>query len=326
MMIKIFTAASFIGTILIVVLFNNISGYELHSFNLWFIIPVGALLVGAASTAGMFYGHLRYNRPVTGKHYLLGLVLGVVALYGVYYVSYLTTYITPDNEINYSFNGEHISNYEIDGEQITFGKYLEITRQSSEHQFFFRGVPRGEGYETGEGVNTFYFWLQIIGAALGGIGGGLAMLGDKKYCQNCKKYKKEKELFKFDVDEYETVLGKLAEAISDVEKLKKLIKETKLKDEKVNAYAAVELEYCPTCFDSFLLVKVMKLNSDSAFEEVQKFRQTVEIKSEIADAVISESSADIRSQNKCYNCKAKVEAGAKFCTKCGAKAIIQTKS
>jgi hypothetical protein len=322
-MIKLFTAISFVGTILVVVLFNNISGYEIHSFNLWFIIPIGALLVGAGATAGMFYGHLRYNRVVSGRTYLIGLVMGVVALYGVYYVSYLTTYITPDNEINYSFNGDHISTYEIDGEQITFGKYLEITRQSSSHQFFFRGVPRGESYETGEGVNTFYFWLQLIGAALGGIGGGLVMLGDKKYCQKCKKYKKEKELFKFDVDEYEAVVGKLGEAITDIPKLNKLSKETKLKDEKVNAYAEVDLEYCPTCFDSYLLIKVMKLNSDSAFEEVQKFRQTIEVNSEIAEAIISESSVDIRNQQKCYNCKVSIESNAKFCTKCGAKVITK---
>lgn len=323
-MIKLFTAISFVGTIIAVVLFNNISGYELHSFNLWFIIPIGALLVGAGATSGLFYGHLRYNKPVSKNQYLLGLALGVTALFGVYYVSYQTTYITADNEINYSFKGDPISTYEINGEPITFGKYLEITRQSSSHQFFFRGVPRGESYDTGEGVNTFYFWLQLIGAALGGIGVGLAMLGDKEYCQKCKKYKKEKELFKFDVDVYETILQNLAESIDDTVKLQSLIKNTKLKEEKVKAYASVELHYCPSCFDSTLQVKVMRIGSNSSFEEVQKLRQVFAISPEQSEAIVNIVSADVNNQNRCHSCKALIEGGSKFCTKCGAKVIIKT--
>lgn len=285
-MTKIFTALGFIGTILIIVLFNHLTGFELHSFTFFFIVPLGGLLVGAAAASGLFYGHLRYNKPVNKNHYLLGAALGVVAFFGVYYVSYLTTYINANNEINYSFDGDPISYYEIDGEQITFSKYLEISK-NAKSQFYFRGRPVGDEVEAGVGFGTLMFYLHILAAAVAGAVVGLVVVGDKRYCEKCKKYTKEKELFKFDVDDqFEDAVSDLTSAVDNISALQKIIKNTKLKTDKVNAYAQVDLEYCPNCHDSRLLVKLMKLNSDSNFEEVMKFRQSIHIKDNIAKAIL----------------------------------------
>jgi len=286
-MTKIFTTIGLVLTVIIIVLFNHLTGFELHSFTLLFIIPVGGLLVGAMSSAGMFYGYLRYNKPVNKNHYLLGALLGAVAFFGIYYVSYLTTYVGPDNEINYSFKGDPISYYEIDGEQITFSKYLQLTKQAKSH-FYFRGRPVGEDVNTGEGTNTFFFYLQLLSAVLAGVCVGLVIVGDKRYCENCKKYTKEKELFKFDIDQYEDSVRDLADAVDDTKALQEIIKTTHLKEEKVNAFAQVDLEYCPNCHDSRLLVKVFKLDSNNGFEEVAKFKQIIKIKNETARTILSD--------------------------------------
>ncbi|MFA7676259.1 MAG: hypothetical protein WCY28_02520 [Candidatus Shapirobacteria bacterium] len=282
---KFFSLIGFLATIVLVVLFNHITGFEIHSFSLFFIIPVGGLLVGAGASAGFFYGQIKYHKPIRKNQYLIGALLGFIAFFGVYYVSYLTTYVAPDNEINYSFEGDHISNFEIDGERITFSKYLEINNQA-ESQFYFRGRPMGEGIETGGIVNSIFFYLQLLASILAGAGVGLVMVGDRKYCDKCKRYTEQKELLKFNVDQYEQVILELTKSINNPSALKKSIEKLALKEEKVIAFAQVELQYCPNCYESCLIIKIMKLNSKSEFEELKEFRQFLPLKEEIAKSLI----------------------------------------
>ncbi len=287
-MIKLITSTilGFIGTILLIVLFNHLTDFQLHSFTLWFVIPVGGVLVGMGASSGLFLGHLWANKPLAKKQYLVGALLGLLAFVGIYYVDYLTTYVSPEKEINYSFKGDPISDFEIDGQQITFGKYLDLQNSSSKQQFYFRGRPVGESFETGAATNYFFFYFQLIVSALAGAVMGLVIIGNKRYCQNCKKYTKEKNLFRFDVDQYEKIVKELAGSIDDLPKLRGIIKNTKLKDDKVNAFAQVDLDYCPNCHDSQLHIKVMKRDSNGSFEEVDKFRQTIRVKEIISKALI----------------------------------------
>lgn len=283
---KFFTVIGFLATIILIVLFNHITGFELHSFSLFFIIPVGGLLVGAGASVGFFYGRIKYHKPIRGNQYLVGALLGLTAFFGVYYVSYLTTYVAPGNEINYSFKGDHISNFEIDGEQITFSKYLELNNQA-ESQFYFRGRPIGEGVEMGETANSIFFYLQLLASILAGAGVGIIMVGDRKYCDNCKRYTEQKELFKFNVDQYEQVILELTKSIDSSSALKKDIEKLALKEEKVIAFAQVELQYCPNCYESCLIIKIMKLNSKSEFEELRDFRQILPLKEQVAKSLIN---------------------------------------
>jgi len=55
---KIFGLIGFLATIILIVLFNHITGFELQSFSLFFIMPVGGLLIGASASAGFFMGKL----------------------------------------------------------------------------------------------------------------------------------------------------------------------------------------------------------------------------------------------------------------------------
>lgn len=286
--ITIFTVVGFAATVMIVVLFNHLTGIELHSLTLLFVIPMGGLLVGAAAASGMFVGYLEYHKPISKNQYLLGAVLGVFAFLGVYYVSYITTYVTSDNEINYSFKGDPISSYEIGGQPITFSKFLEIGKQAKS-QFLFRGVPVGGGVDTGGTVGSFLFYLQLLAAATAGAAVGLAIVGDKKYCEKCKKYTEEDDLFKFDVDQYDRVVQELTGAAESPAALQKIIKTTTLKDPKVNAFAQVVLQYCSNCYDNRLIIKVMKSNSKSGFEEVTKLRQNFSITAEVAKVIIEKA-------------------------------------
>jgi len=277
------------------------------------------LFVGAGAVSGIYYGHLKSNKPIGKKEYLIGTVLGIVAILGIFYVSYLTTYVTPDKEINFWFKGDHISTYEIDGQPITFSKWLQITESEGKQQLFFRGVPMGEGVETGATVNNLYFYLNFLGAAAGSFF-TLVALGSKRFCKKCKKYIKNRELFKFGVDEHDAIAEQLNASINDPQKLFALIGR-KFEIGKANAYCQVDLEYCPTCFDSILVIKVMRKDSRGNFEEVQKLRQALKLNDEVGEDIMVGLSTDLLNKQKCFVCKSNVNLSSNFCQKCGAKII-----
>lgn len=173
---SLMTMLGVLGTIIVVTLFNNIFHTELQSFFIFFIIPIGAICVGIGSASGLFYSYLHYKKSITYKPFLIALVFSIVAFYGIYYASYLTTYVSPDNNINYWFNGNHISKYEIDGEKVTFSKYLEVENSSSENEFVIgiNGAPvSGGAFKTGKTLTTIMFYLELLGSMLGSVGFGL---------------------------------------------------------------------------------------------------------------------------------------------------------
>ncbi|MCM8803618.1 MAG: hypothetical protein NC827_10015 [Candidatus Omnitrophica bacterium] len=174
-----YTIIGVAGTIIITLLFNFIFRLELQSCALFFIIPIGGIYVGIGSASGLFYSYLRYNKLIKFKQFLIALVLGIATFYGIYYASYLTTYI----------NGDHISNYEINGERISFTKYLELEKSSAEIKLSFGNLVVPGGFETGKTYNTIMFYLQLLGSVFGSIGIGLYFLMEQqKRLEENKKY------------------------------------------------------------------------------------------------------------------------------------------
>lgn len=165
-----YTIIGVAGTIIIAFLFNFIFRLELQSFALFFIIPIGGIYVGIGSASGLFYSHLHYNKLIKLKQFLIALVLGIATFYGIYYASYLTTYI----------NGEHISNHEINRERITFTKYLKFEKSSAENKLSFGNLVAPGSFETGKTYNTIMFYLQLLGSAFGSIGVGLYFLMEQQ--------------------------------------------------------------------------------------------------------------------------------------------------
>lgn len=151
--IIIYTLIGITGTILITILFNRIFGFQLQSFSLWFIIPVGGIYVGLGAVSGLYYYYFKHEDAISlnWKVYLVSLILGLATFLAIYYISYLT------------------SNYEIGGGKITFIRYLQIEKTSGESFFAINGIPSMQGIDTGKTINTVYFYLQIFGVILGSL-------------------------------------------------------------------------------------------------------------------------------------------------------------
>ena len=130
------------------------------------------------------------------------------------------------------------------------------------------------------------WYLEILAAIVAGAGVGLTIVGGKTYCDKCKKYMQEKTVLKFSIDKFDEVANEINTSLNNVSKLKQIFSTYELKkDEKVKAFAQVDLVYCPNCYDARLVVKIFQMGSNSSFEEVSKHRQILKISEEIANGL-----------------------------------------
>lgn len=136
----------------------------------WYVLPVGALLVGALSATG--YGFASWRSGVKISRGLLWAVLGlqVLAYFAAQYVSFI----------------EEIAAWEARGYAVELGffQWFDETARS------FAWKESGGGAGTALGAWGYAFRvLEIAGFALGGAFVPL-MLGAKPYCDGCQRYRR----------------------------------------------------------------------------------------------------------------------------------------
>ena len=153
-------------TTVLIFLFNKWTEFQFHTFMLWVIIPVGGAIVGALSSLGFFL--VLHNKKVkpTKALYFTASVLAVISFMGINYAEYTDTY----------YEGEHISNYEYEGVQLTYFNYLNYDLNTpKEHTLSYRGrTSSGVTYESSTVQNKWIFFSNLALAALGAfITGGI---------------------------------------------------------------------------------------------------------------------------------------------------------
>lgn len=283
----LFTLLGFIATILGFVYLTEITGYVIHSYTFYAIVPVGGFLVGMAATAAFFFSRKFFQKPIKIKEYIIGALLGIAAYAGIYYASYLTLYISPEGEPNRWFRGEHISNFESeDGKTITFSRYMEAELSEVTHSLSRGRSLRRREFTTGETINVLLLLLQLLGAVVGGALMGLIAGGAVRYCDKCKKYMLEKELFRLHPDEY----SKLIELVERKEigfSLADSIKNLNNASSTDAQYVNVSIEYCPTCHTGHLTIKSMKKNEKSKEEEIPEFTKTVIVANDVTRSLVA---------------------------------------
>lgn len=169
--------------------------FEVIHFSMLFIVPVGALAIGVLAGFGYFKGLVIKNSKITGKHYLVALIIGIICLGAVKYGTYRLTCITPEYEIEYTLDGNHVSNYEIDGYgQLTFVNFNKYLIESTPISFSRRSR------EIGQVDNKTIQWalaiVDYLGVIIGCLAAGIFATGDCEYCDGCNKYMKKKTIFK----------------------------------------------------------------------------------------------------------------------------------
>ena len=243
-------------------------------------------MLGAGCGSGIFYVLRSLNKRPDFRHYVVSTFLAVLGLFGIYFGLYSTTFVTPDNmEVNHSFKGQHISNlFYKSGQRITFDSYLKENFNNRESIVAVRikgaYVPLRTGDE-GQTNSPSWDWFSIVLEGLGFLIGGLAIgpiwLGKETYCEKCRMYMKTKsELYAIDVCQYEENLKDLSYAMFQGN-LKNFVLKKKEYWPKSPFYY-VDIQYCPLCYDGFIIFRYMAFKSDSSggsFREVFQYNKTV---------------------------------------------------
>jgi hypothetical protein len=294
-MIIILGILSTFSVIFLSILGLEITGFYLHSFSLFFIFPVGGMIAGMGCGAGVYWGLLLSGTRAESNHHIIAVVFSLFGFFGVYYGLYATTYITPDMNINHRFEGSHISKftYKNSGEKVTFSAFLVDKVRSRSSSFFVgvgrrgRSIPIPVGsYGMGSTYNWMKFGFEGIGFLFGGFFVGTFLIGDKRHCERCHMYMKDKDMYAFDLEEIDRNIDELNTSLSSGEEFLELTKSKQQSSDFFGVpYSSVNVSYCPSCYDGFLLVKVFENTSDRS--DVEELRQTILVNSEFIRKIMS---------------------------------------
>jgi len=150
------------------VAFARHTDFDLFTFSIWLIVPVGAVFTGFAAAYGYYFGSVRlHKRPTRALLLQMVAIAGVTQLL-IYWLGYES--LTLDD-------GSKVSDL------VTFGQYMDVTLTKA-HYRVGRSLT-----DTGE-VGSFGYW--IAGAHfLGFLFGGLVVYGlllIKPICNGCNLY------------------------------------------------------------------------------------------------------------------------------------------
>lgn len=153
---------------LLVAAIGSWTGFNLFSFSLWLVVPVGAIACGAASLSGFYFvSHRTHLKP--GWWMLVPLIaFAAIGYASIYYLEY--QWLTLDD-------GSRAADL------VSFGRYLDIMLSSQE-------MRAGRGGQASFALGDAGRWLaalQFVGFMIGG-GWIYFVLKGARACQSCQRY------------------------------------------------------------------------------------------------------------------------------------------
>lgn len=255
---------SFAVTVAIVVLVERATGFNIFTFSLWLIVPVGALLCGAAAASGFYFASLLFHTRPTWLTLVEVVVIAAAAMLAVYYAEY-ATYSLED--------GTRIAEF------LPFTDYLQIYLTSMEMT-----VGRGQT-NTGQ-VGDFGYvlaGLEFLGFIVGGIFVWL-LLRTQPVCAKCGRYVRNlvKRTQQFSTqDEFAGAYDNLFKHPVDSPAFGEALRWSPRAAGQAATTGVIQttstLKGCPHCGDQQVHQAVTVLNSKGEWKDVPAFTRAVRI-------------------------------------------------
>lgn len=289
----LFGLISLLLSILLPVLITFFTGFEVMRFSIFFIVPIGALIIGYICGYGYFKGLSKSNTFVSRRHFIIGLILSLICILGIKYATYMVTCVDPyTSEIVYTLDGAHVSNYVMEGYgELDFLTYNQYMIETTPISFI------NKGHSLGEVSNPIVGWIfaiiDYLGVAVGCLFYGF-VLRDQPYCHKCMLYKKEKEFFKLSKINGSEFFKKIEGSLSNIdmdESFNSLINEFKLDDSIENEeYYLCKIIYCEECKESLLSFSLYEFNSKKKLSENTEFNHVIDVKYDLVKEFLTEAS------------------------------------
>lgn len=276
---------SAIVAIVLAVGVNSLFSFDLTSFTLFFIVPVGAIFIGAIACWGYYFGLLKSNLKITKVNKLIGVLLALLTFLGTQFGVYMTTYVDDDGIINNKMEGVHISECFIEestGEPINFISFTKIMVESQTISFSNRGRNLFE-VEGNPIVNWIFFGINVIGMIIGSLVVRTLVMGSKKYCDDCKKYMKQKNINKYSANDQETIQKLKAINTLSAEEIRAIVGLAKYDS---GAHFDVNIDWCEECNAGFLQLKYMQPEKKGKFNHVAANSIEVKLSATVVRTII----------------------------------------
>lgn len=152
----------------IVALFHLWTKFNLFSFSVFVIVPVGAAACGFVAASGYYLAAKFLHQRPTKSLLIQMVVIAALTQALIYWLEYQTA----------SVEGVRVASF------ISFGQYLDIMMTKVHMR-----LGRGAGVDTGE-VGSFGYWLALLDFIGFLIGGGFVyfLLKSAPSCEGCDKY------------------------------------------------------------------------------------------------------------------------------------------
>lgn len=283
-------------SVILQLLILSILGFNFFSFSILFIIPAGGIILGGISTFGYFYKIVRQGLKPNKNNYLISVIFILLSFGGFIYGEYQMAYVSSSNEMNYKFEGEHISNFVFgeSDEPVTLLKYYDYKINNSSLSIFSRGhVSNAIDLEPNKWVNVSKFFIQFVGLLIGGLCAGLLVTSGKTHCSLCKKaFLQEHKLLDVNDEMMESVTSEINQYIqnNNGEGLTKYLTEQKAfcEDEAsdTNVKYGLKFGHCPNCQQGYLIKSCYTLDKHGNFEEQEDKKAVTSISQEIVKSVL----------------------------------------
>lgn len=259
---------SLILSVLLAVVIHSTTSFDIMSFSLFFIVPVGSIFFGAVACLGYYWGFFITNKKIDSWLLLIGLLIPLIAYTGTQYGYYATAYMDENMTLNYKMEGEHISNYVFGDsvEPLNFISYTKLMVESSVISFSRRTHTIGE-VEGKPVVNWIFFTIDGLGSIFGSLMALGLVIRNKKYCDDCKRYMKNKSIFKFlatDLDR--TIRFQDIDNLSP-DKIKELLPTIAVGKEE---HYEIIVHWCEACDNGYLVMQYMEKDSKGNMTENDK--------------------------------------------------------
>lgn len=154
-------------TALAVGLIDHFLNFDVTAWFVWFLVPVGATIVGIAAGLGYYFGAVRFGTRLTGLGIAQMMLISGLTLVLIYYEDYML--------LKDAFSGWHLYKY------LTFENYLN--EAFTQMHFQFASTEIGKAGQLG----YFVFVIQLAGVLAGTII-PYSFLRSEPFCSMCNKF------------------------------------------------------------------------------------------------------------------------------------------
>jgi hypothetical protein len=230
-------------------------------WNLWYVVPISGLLLGAVFGALEFWICYRINLKVSGWSFFRLAAAAMLAYAATDLGIYLTMKI-PVAGVEGIPDGEHRV-----ADLITFTQYMKLRLGSSK---IAGARPAEKGFEMGATGTTISYAVDLLGALLGATGALLLGTESNPFCDTCSRYKRRARKYELALktgsDPIEELLGEIQKLVAEgnFQALFQRVRDASAthKHAKPDAKIAADVRFCPTCHVVTLLGSVSRLHGN----------------------------------------------------------------